>query len=173
MASVNLTPSFMGIDPHNLTVPIDELAQFSCELAAASYEQAAESYELAAACYEQAAESYELAAACYEQAAESYELAAACYEQAAESYELAVASYNLAAESYQLAAEKRAALLNSLSIHARSTIQNTRPEQDFYRTLYPKLTMHEDREENIWPDVSSAQRMTSISTLRSCIPKRK
>jgi tetratricopeptide (TPR) repeat protein len=156
MTSVNLTASFMGIDPHKLTVPVDGLAQFSCELAAesyelaaASYEQAAESYELAAASYEQAAESYELGAACYEQAAESYELAVACYEQAAEAYELAVASYELAAESYELAAEKRAALLNSLSIHARSTIQSTRPQQYFYRTSYSELTTHEDIEENI------------------------
>jgi hypothetical protein len=84
MASVNLTTSFMGIDPHNLTMPIDELAQLS-------YELAAESYEIAAA-------------------------------------------------SYELAAEKRAALLNSLSIHASSTIQDTRPQQDFYRTSYSKST---------------------------------
>jgi hypothetical protein len=132
MTSVNVTISSVGIDP----------VQFSYEQAAESYEQAAESYELAG---------------------ESYELAAEIYKLAAESYDLAAESYKMAVESCGLAAEKLRALLNGLPIDtpepAKSTIQNTPPQQYFYTTSHSASKMHEDSEGN--RNESPAQRMTS------------
>jgi hypothetical protein len=56
--------------------------------------------------------------------------------------------------SFDMAPEKIQALLNCLSIHdpesTKSTIQNARNQQYFYRTSHPDSRTHEDIEGNIW-----------------------